>query len=278
MFKVSELVECGFVDGVNAWAIMNMQLHCYTMLHPAISKYIALGKLSTKLCGSFELSGMMWDALAANWRLCFDILTGVHCRILHRYWIRVLANGSERGTAHGTQTPRLDSADSGWLSKVFARPFPWFPLGCVQNCSLCVLFAIGSIRFGDTGDGFVRTSFEKFGRSKKNQTGCSSIASMLSGQSNSWESAEKCLEDLRRSFVKLRRWNGYGRGFDCAYATRAWTQFDTNPTGNGSRCECQNGRTWRWKRLTFRLGFFKQQSQSFTSIAVHGLILTYFRL
>ena len=85
MFKVSELVECGFVDGVNAWAIMNMQLHCYTMLHPAISKYIALGKLSTKLCGSFELSGMMWDALAANWRLCFDILTGVHCRILHRY-------------------------------------------------------------------------------------------------------------------------------------------------------------------------------------------------
>ena len=136
MFKVSELVECRFVDGVNAWAIMNMQLHCYTMLHPAISKYIALGKLSTKLCGSFELSGMMWDALAANWRLCFDILTGVPCRILHRYWIRVLAKGSERGTAHGTQTPRLDSADSGWLSKVFARPFPWFPLGCVQNCSL----------------------------------------------------------------------------------------------------------------------------------------------
>jgi hypothetical protein len=45
--------------------------------------------------------------------------------------------------------------------------------------------AIGSIGFGDTGDGFVRTSFEKFGRSKKNRTGCSSIASMLSGQSNS---------------------------------------------------------------------------------------------
>ena len=35
MFKVSELVECGFVDGVNAWAIMNMQLHCYTMLQPS---------------------------------------------------------------------------------------------------------------------------------------------------------------------------------------------------------------------------------------------------
>ena len=167
--------------------------------------------------------------------------------------------------------------DSTLLTQSFC-PFPLVSLGLCSELFSCVLFAIGSIGFGDTGDGFVRTSFEKFGRSKKNRTGCSSIASMLSGLSNSWESAEKCLEDLRRSFVKLRRWNGYGRGFDCAYATRAWTQFDTNPTGNGSRCKCQNGRTWRWKRLTFRLGFFKQQSQSFTSISVHGLILSYFSL
>lgn len=103
--------------------------------------------------------------------------------------------------AHGIawQMPRLDAADS-------QKCLP-FSLGCV-------LFAIGFADF--TGDGFVRTSFEKFGRSRKNRTGCSSIASMPSGHSNSWE-----------MFMKLRRWRGYGRVLDCAYACICHTSLDT---------------------------------------------------